>query len=182
MSGYPTNQALGAGFCLPSCCCYRSNQIVKPPELLRKYSGLNVAVPEQTKEETQPRSKGQNQPELVQLLIGTLTGVVLVLVVGYELKIFPNRKRATCVQRGRTPFLILTLVEGLDADVWRGMIRIDCKPLLECQSVAIAPGELPTLPIQVRAVLVGNQYLGLHGKVRGELQTYPVFGRGIWRG
>jgi hypothetical protein len=93
------------------------------------------------------KAKLQNQPELVQPLIGTLTGVVLVLVIGFELNTLPSWKRATRVKGRRSSFLILTLLEDLGPHVRRGVIGVECEPPLNSQSIAVASGKLSVLPI-----------------------------------
>src|SRR5271170_57277 len=56
-------------------------------------------------------------------------------------------------------------------------VNRDCP--FESELVAITPGELSILPVEVCAVSVENQKSGCQGKVKGYGHQEPIFGRRI---
>ncbi len=96
----------------------------------------------------------QHQAELVVHLVGTVAGVVLVLVIGIELEVFSKREVSTEVNRRVAPFAVLAVVEELSTGVGRRMVATDPDAFFQLDAVAVAPGEVAGPPVQVGAVTV----------------------------
>ena len=101
--------------------------------------------------------QAEYQPQLVQLLIRTFAGVVLVLIVRIKLQVLAHRKEAAGIDCGVAPFAVLAFVEELGAGVQRGMVGADSKRLFDLKAVAITPREVSALPVKVGTVPVGEQ-------------------------
>ena len=69
--------------------------------------------------------KAENESELVQLLVGALTCIVLVVVVRIELHVLGNRKQATGIESCIAPLAILISIEWLYGDIRLGVIHDD---------------------------------------------------------
>ena len=60
--------------------------------------------------------------EVIQLLVRTLPGIVLVLVVWVQFDMFPHWEQTSCIDRGLTPFPVSTLIKKFHAEIRRGVI------------------------------------------------------------
>ena len=67
----------------------------------------------------------ENEAKLVELLIGVLSGDVLMLVIRIKLEVFASWKEATYIECGGAPFLVLALVERFSTNVGSRVVRTD---------------------------------------------------------
>jgi hypothetical protein len=74
--------------------------------------------------------KIKRQPGRIHLLVGVLTGVVVVLVVRIELHMLAYGEQGARVKRRGTPFAVLALRKGLCGDIRNEVIRADRKGAL----------------------------------------------------
>src|SRR5271169_4167904 len=101
------------------------------------------------------------------------------LIIGVEFDVFAYGEQSTRIERNGAPFVVLTLVIGLDSNVRDEMIGADRHSSVECQFVPIAPGETAVFPVEIRAVAVRDREPSLQGKVRGRSNQHTIFGRTI---
>src|SRR5580704_12810095 len=99
------------------------------------------------------------------------------LVVRIELDVLADGKQATGVEGGITPFAVLALVKEFHAGIRGGVVGVNRESSLDLETVAIAPREFATLPIEVPPVPVGEQEARLDGKVKGGNWLDTVFCR-----
>src|SRR5579863_277914 len=125
--------------------------------------------------------EAEYQSQLVQLLVWTLSSIVLVLVVRIQFKVLAYREQAPGVDCGVTPFAVLALVKGFHAGIGCGVIGVNREPVFDLQTVAIAPREFTTLPIEICTVSVGDQESRLQRKVKGCNWLDAVFCRLVRR-
>ena len=97
---------------------------------------------------------------MVQLLIRALAREVLVFVIGIEREALANSRQGARIERRAAPLLILALVEELAANIRGRLVRTQGDGALEFRSISVAPLESAVVPIQVRAITVGEQNLG----------------------
>ena len=69
-------------------------------------------------------------------MIWALARDVLVFVVGIELEVIGNRKKAAGVNFGGAEFVVLALIEELTAYIGRRMIRANLDSALQGNSIA----------------------------------------------
>jgi hypothetical protein len=72
----------------------------------------------------------EGQSGRIHLLVGVLTGVVVVLVVRIELHMLAYGEQGARVKRRGTPFAVLALRKGLCGDIRNEVIRADRKGAL----------------------------------------------------
>ena len=61
--------------------------------------------------------KIDNKTKLIQLIIGFLSSLILMCIVGIQLHMFPDWEETPDIYRGVTPLSILALIEVLSAVV-----------------------------------------------------------------
>ena len=101
------------------------------------------------------RSDVKPQPQAVYLFIWVFAGVVLVLIVRVELKVFSHREEAAPVECRRTPLPVPAVVVKFSVEIRDEMVSVDCQRPFERRHVAIAPGEMPATPVEICTVSVG---------------------------
>jgi len=124
----------------------------------------------------------ENNAYKVVLFVGTLAGIVLVLVVGFKLNVSSHREEGTHIEICGAPLVVLTLVERFSCDVGDQMVGEHWQSPLQGQFVAIAPVENAILALKVRTVAVCNQDSSHEWKVRDYCFLCPIRNRRIRSG
>src|SRR6266568_4773362 len=89
------------------------------------------------------------------------------LIVGIELDMLSQWKKTTNKFGCGAPFSVLACVVGLEGNIGYGMVGMERNRSFEGEFIAIAPGELAVLPVEVGAISVSNQKSCFHRKVKG---------------
>ncbi len=78
---------------------------------------------------------------IVHLLVWPFTGIVLVFVIGVELKVSSDGEQATGIKIGGAPLVVLLFVIRLGRNVRNKMVGMDRDGAFERQLISIAPGK-----------------------------------------
>src|SRR5271169_3120551 len=96
----------------------------------------------------QGKEEIESQADVILLRVGTLAGIVFVLVVGVEFDVLSYRKQAARVKVRGAPFLVLTFIKGLGSEIGDEVIGVDRKSPLDRQFIAITPSETAIFPVE----------------------------------
>lgn len=71
------------------------------------------------------------------------------------------------------------MIIGFGGDIRDEVIGVDRKSAYECQFVPVAPGETAVLPVQIRAIAIGDGDFGTNWVIEGHCGHHAIFGRSI---